>query len=82
MDAVVENAGSEFLTQGPRNYSFERAFADTVGANYAVAVNNGTAALHLSAAGVKSKVGEKVITTRSLPQVQLRQILWWRNSIC
>ena len=63
IDSVVETLQSDFLTQGPKIVEFETAFATYVGAKYAVAVANGTAALHLStlALGVNEK--HKVITT-------------------
>ena len=47
--AVLEVLASDFWTQGPKIAEFEQKFADYVGAKYAVAVANGTAALHLSA---------------------------------
>ena len=47
--SVVEVLKSDFLTQGPRIEKFEKDFARYIGAKYAVAVSNGTAALHLSA---------------------------------
>lgn len=49
ISAVVEILRSDFLTQGPKIAEFEEKFAQYVGAKYAVAVANGTAALHLSA---------------------------------
>lgn len=63
IDAVVETLKSDFLTQGPRIDEFETNFAKYVGSKYAVAVSNGTAALHLSllAMGIKEK--ENIITT-------------------
>jgi perosamine synthetase len=39
---------SGWLTTGPRVRHFEEAFAEAVGAQHAVAVNSGTAALHLA----------------------------------
>lgn len=54
---------SEFLTQGPAVLEFEKKFADYVGAKYAVAVSNGTAALHLCALALDVKPGQKVIAT-------------------
>lgn len=47
IEAVVSILKSDFLTQGPSIQKFEEAFAHYVGAKYAVAVANGTAALHL-----------------------------------
>lgn len=60
---VIEVLKSDFLTQGPRIKEFEDAVASYVGSKYAVAVANGTAALHLAylAAGVKHS--DEVITT-------------------
>ncbi|PHR21839.1 MAG: UDP-4-amino-4,6-dideoxy-N-acetyl-beta-L-altrosamine transaminase [Sphingopyxis sp.] len=45
--AVAECLRSDFLTQGPRTRAFEEAGAVYVGSKHAVAVANGTAALHL-----------------------------------
>lgn len=53
----------DFLTQGPQIKIFENAFSNYTGANYAIAVSNGTAALHLCALALNVKVGQKVITT-------------------
>ncbi|MEQ8363074.1 MAG: UDP-4-amino-4,6-dideoxy-N-acetyl-beta-L-altrosamine transaminase [Cyclobacteriaceae bacterium] len=61
--AVTDILRDDFLTQGPKIAEFERAFADYVGAKYAVAVANGTAALHLCALALDVKHGDKVITT-------------------
>jgi hypothetical protein len=63
IDAVVETLKSDFLTQGPKIKEFEVAFASYVGSQYAVAVSNGTAALHLCAMALNVKEGDKVITT-------------------
>ena len=63
IDAVVEVLQSDYLTQGPKVKEFEDAFAEYVGANYAVAVANGTAALHLNALALGVREGDKVITT-------------------
>lgn len=63
IDAVILALKSDYLTQGPIIKEFEEAFASYVGANYAVAVTNGTAALHLSALALSIKPGDKVITT-------------------
>lgn len=63
IDAVVGVLQSDYLTQGPHIKKFEEAFATYVGAHYAVAVSNGTAALHLCALALDVKAGQKVITT-------------------
>jgi UDP-4-amino-4,6-dideoxy-N-acetyl-beta-L-altrosamine transaminase len=63
IDAVVEALQSDFLTQGPRIAEFENAFAAYVGSKYAVAVSNGTAALHLCAMALGVDEQTNVITT-------------------
>ena len=61
--AVSDTLQSDFLTQGPAIKEFENNFAEYIGAKYAVAVSNGTAALHLCALALNVKEGQKVITT-------------------
>ena len=63
IDIVVEALKSDYLTQGPKILEFENAFAKYVGSKYAVAVANGTAALHLCTLALDVKKGQKVITT-------------------
>ena len=63
IQAVIEALKSEFLTQGPKIEEFEQRFAEYIGSNYAVAVSNGTAALHLCTLALGVKPGDKVITT-------------------
>lgn len=63
IDAVIETLQSDFLTQGPKILEFEKAFANYIGSKYAVAVANGTAALHLCTLALDVKKGQKVITT-------------------
>jgi UDP-4-amino-4,6-dideoxy-N-acetyl-beta-L-altrosamine transaminase len=63
IEAVVEVLKSDWLTTGPKIEEFETKLADYCGAQHAVAVANGTAALHAAcfAAGISS--GDEVITT-------------------
>ncbi len=63
IQVVIETLQSDYLTQGPKIHEFEVDFAKYVGAKYAVAVANGTAALHLNALALGVKPGDKVITT-------------------
>ncbi|TGD58107.1 UDP-4-amino-4,6-dideoxy-N-acetyl-beta-L-altrosamine transaminase [Flavobacterium humi] len=63
IQAVAKALTGDFLTQGPTILAFEKAFADYIGCKYAVAVSNGTAALHLSALALEVGHGDKVITT-------------------
>ena len=60
---VVATLESRWLTTGPRVASFERRFADYVGAPHALAVNSGTAALHLSLLACGVEAGDEVVTT-------------------
>ncbi len=61
--AIIEALHHPYLTQGPKIKEFETAFAEYVGAEYAVAVSNGTAALHLCALALNVKEGSGIITT-------------------
>lgn len=63
IQAVVEVLKSDYLTTGPLISNFEQKVADYVGAKYAVAVSNGTAALHLACMAAEIKEGDEVITT-------------------
>jgi UDP-4-amino-4,6-dideoxy-N-acetyl-beta-L-altrosamine transaminase len=63
INAVVATLQSDYLTQGPKIKEFEEAFAEYVESKYAVAVANGTAALHLNCLALDVKQGDKVITT-------------------
>lgn len=53
----------DWLTQGPTIEAFENDLADYCGAKYAVAVSNGTAALHLVNLVLGVEAGQKVVTT-------------------
>lgn len=61
--AVASALRGELLTLGPHLEAFETAFAEHVHAPYAVAVANGTAALHLAAMAAGVKPGDQWITT-------------------
>jgi len=61
--AVVETLKSDFLTTGPKVKEFEEKFAACVGANYAVAVSSGTAALHVACLAAELKSGDELITS-------------------
>jgi dTDP-4-amino-4,6-dideoxygalactose transaminase len=60
---VVNTLRSGWLTTGPRTAQFEKEFAAYVQAAHALAVNSGTAALHLALAGLNIGPGDEVITT-------------------
>lgn len=61
--AVIDTLKSDFLTTGPKIEEFERAVAQYTGAKYAVAVSNGTAALHLACLAAGITTGDEVITS-------------------
>ncbi|MBI3291052.1 aminotransferase class I/II-fold pyridoxal phosphate-dependent enzyme, partial [Candidatus Falkowbacteria bacterium] len=61
--AVVKVLKSGWITQGPKILEFEKALAKYCGAKYAVAVSNGTVALHLAYLAAGFKKGDEVITT-------------------
>lgn len=63
IQAVVEVLRSDYLTTGPKVAEFEHAVADYVGAKYAVAVSNGTAALHIACLAAGIGQGDEVITS-------------------
>ena len=48
VNAVVESLKSDFLTQGPQTPLFENKVAKYCGAEYGVAVNSATSALHIA----------------------------------
>ena len=65
IDAVVKVLESGVLTHGlgagPIVTKFEKNFAKFMGAKHAIAVNTGTAALHLALAAANLKTGDEVI---------------------
>ena len=63
IEAVVQVLKSDYLTTGPAVAAFEKKVADYVGAKYAVAVSNGTAALHVACLAAGIGEGDEVITT-------------------
>lgn len=63
IQAVVDVLKSDFLTTGPKIAEFEQTAADYVGAKYAVAISNGTSALHAACFAAGIEPGDEVITT-------------------
>jgi perosamine synthetase len=61
--AVVEVLRSDWITTGPKVAEFEEAFAEYVGARYAVSFSSGTAALHGAAFAAGLGPGDEAITT-------------------
>lgn len=63
IEAVVKVLKSDFLTTGPVIEEFERRVAEYTGAKYAVAIANGTAALHAACFAAGIGEGDEVITS-------------------
>lgn len=61
--AVTEVLRSDWLTQGPCIEEFESKVAERCGAKYAVAVSNGTAALHVAMQSLGLKSGDRLWTS-------------------
>ncbi len=63
INAVIEVLKGDYLTTGPKIREFEEKLAQYTGAKYAVAISNGTAALHAACFATGIKEGDEVITT-------------------
>lgn len=63
IDAVVNVLSSDFLTQGPQVPAFENALTEFTGAEYALAVNSATSALHIACLALELGKGDILWTT-------------------
>ena len=63
INAVIDVLKSDYLTTGPKIAEFEQAVASYTGAKYAVAISNGTSALHAACFAAGIGQGDEVITT-------------------
>lgn len=63
IQAVADVLRGDYLTTGPNVAAFEKVVAEYVRAKYAVAVANGTAALHAACVAAGIGPGDEVITT-------------------
>jgi UDP-4-amino-4,6-dideoxy-N-acetyl-beta-L-altrosamine transaminase len=63
IQAVVDVLKSDFLTQGPVVPAFEEAVATYCGAEYGVAMNSATSALHLACMALGVGLGDRVWTS-------------------
>lgn len=63
IEAVVSVMRSGMIAEGPRVKDFEDAFKSYIGTEHAVAVNSGTAALHVALLAKGIGPGDEVITT-------------------
>ncbi|CAH1522063.1 Bacillosamine/legionaminic acid biosynthesis aminotransferase PglE [Vibrio owensii] len=63
IDSVVEVLNSDFLTQGPKVPEFEQALNNHTGADYALAVNSATSALHIACLALGLSEGDWLWTS-------------------
>ncbi len=63
IDSVVDVLKSDFLTQGPQVPAFENALTEHTGAEYALAVNSATSALHIACLALGLDEGDWLWTT-------------------
>ncbi|MCX8093011.1 MAG: DegT/DnrJ/EryC1/StrS family aminotransferase [Candidatus Goldbacteria bacterium] len=63
IQAVTEVLKSGIIASGPKVREFEKEFAEYLGVKNAIAVANGTCAIHAALFGAGIKKGDKVITT-------------------
>ena len=63
IEAIIDVLNGDWLTQGPAIDLFEKDLCDYFGSQYACAVSNGTAALHLAAIALGWSKGDIILTT-------------------
>lgn len=63
VDAVIDVLKSDFLTQGSQVPAFEQSVMDACKADYAVAVNSATSALHIACLALGLQAGDWLWTT-------------------
>ena len=63
IDAVIDILKSDFLTNGPTTPKFEEVLCKYTGANYAVAVNSATSALHIACLSLGLEKGDWLWTS-------------------
>ena len=61
--AVIEALRAPYITTGPYVEKFEKKLCEITGAKYAVAISNGTAALHAACNAIGIKEGDEVIVS-------------------
>lgn len=80
IEAVNKVLRSGWIGLGPKVAEFEERFAQYVGAKYAVAVNSGTAALHLALIVSDIKEGDEVVTT-PLTFVSTNHVILYQRAV-
>ncbi|GLP97421.1 UDP-4-amino-4-deoxy-L-arabinose aminotransferase [Paraferrimonas sedimenticola] len=62
INAVAEVLRSGWITTGPKNAELEQAFAESIGAEHAIAVSSATAGMHVTLLALDIGPGDEVIT--------------------
>ncbi len=63
INEVIDSLKSRWITTGPKMRTFEEKFKKNIGSKHTIAVNSGTAALHISTSTIDINPGDEVITT-------------------
>lgn len=80
IEEVTDTLRSGWLTTGPKTKIFEENFARAVNAEYAVAVNSCTAALHLAVEALDLQAGQAVLVP-TMTFAATAEILLYKNAI-
>jgi dTDP-4-amino-4,6-dideoxygalactose transaminase len=80
IDEVVETLRSGWLTSGPKVKKFEKEFAAAVNAEYAIAVNSCTAALHLAVEAMNLRAGQAVLVP-TMTFAATAEIILYKNAL-
>jgi len=80
IDEVVETLRSGWLTSGPKVKKFEEDFARAVNAEFAIAVNSCTAALHLAVEAMELRAGQAVLVP-TMTFAATSEILLYKNAV-
>ena len=80
INEVVETLRSGWLTSGPKVKKFEKEFAAAVNAEYAIAVNSCTAALHLAVEAMNLHAGQAVLVP-TMTFAATAEIILYKNAL-
>ena len=80
IESVINVLKGDYLTTGPYVDEFERQVAEYVGAEYAVAVANGTAGLHMACFAAGIEEGDEVIVSSMTFAASANCVLYQRGT--
>ncbi|HEX8367783.1 MAG TPA: DegT/DnrJ/EryC1/StrS family aminotransferase [Pyrinomonadaceae bacterium] len=80
INEVVETLRSGWLTSGPKVKKFEKEFAVAVNAEFAIAVNSCTAALHLAVEAMNLSAGQAVLVP-TMTFAATAEIILYKNAL-